>query len=133
MKRLIQISMSLFVLTLALSSCEKESESVANLHGRWVLNTIAVDGGSSISGFGSCITFLSTDKEGIGSDFSGVDFTVGNFSYALSSDEKTLTILDTSMLGGMYNYSFQIDELSISSMKLRTYSEFGVAVFTFSR
>lgn len=121
------------MLTLALSSCEKESESVANLHGRWVLNTIAVDGGSSISGFGSCITFLSTDKEGIGSDFSGVDFTVGNFSYALSSDEKTLTILDTCMLGGMYNYSFQIDELSISSMKLRTYSEFGVAVFTFSR
>ncbi|MBN2746271.1 MAG: hypothetical protein JXR34_06065, partial [Bacteroidales bacterium] len=124
---------SLLVLTIAFSSCEKESETVSNLQGRWVLNTIAVEGGSSISGFGSSITFIGDKNEGFGSDFSAIDFTVGSFSYSLSSDEKTLTILDTSMLGGMYNFSFQVEQVSLSSLKLKTYSELGVATFTFSR
>lgn len=115
------------VIALGLTSCEKEEETqetVKTLEGTWTIESSLIFG-MTIPGDGSTLKFNGCDTECTGEDYMASDETTGSFTYELSEDETTLTIVDEDEAGGSYGGTWTVVKYTDSELDLSTETFFG--------
>jgi len=101
------------------AACNKDDDELTpaqNIVGKWTIyNSVIL--GQNIPGDGSYLTFNACSGTCSGTDYRASDTTYGAISYVLNEDASYLYITDTSVLGGNYNGTW--DVLEITEDKLR--------------
>lgn len=131
-----------FTLALALiaffTSCSKDEEvtpgdPAEQIVGTWAINSSKLLG-VTIPGGGATLTFNTCGVDVCsGSDYENFDKTTGEFTYTLSTDGKTLTIVDGDQNGGAYNGAWDVTSMTNSSLEITSSSILGDFVLIMSK
>lgn len=118
-----------FGLFLIIAGCTKFDEPTNKIQGKWLINSIEIPG-MIVGGDGSYLIFMGGTQNCQGSDYSAVDKNYGSFNYDFSPDGTVLTIVDTSFVGGNYNYSYNIIEMTDDNLKMSAITlDYGLVTF----
>lgn len=129
MKRNSVLFSLLATVMLLTSACKKEDEPLAPadaLVGKWVIESTFFLG-QIIPGDGSYLVFKAcSGTTCTGEDYLASDSTSGTFTYDLSADASTMTIVDLTDDGGNYDGLFNVTELTETDFKINGDTPFGV-------
>ena len=127
MKKRFSLLSFLALVMVLLSSCEttEPPTPAENLTGKWIIQSSELLG-AVIPGDGSYLRFNAcTDTQCTGEDFEATDGTSGTFTYDLSDDATTITIVDTTNDGGNYDATWDILELTETDFRIEGNTLFG--------
>ena len=115
------------ILTVLCTACNKDDNEptpAQNIIGKWTIyNSVLL--GQNIPGDGSCLTFNACSGTCSGTDFRASDTTYGTITYVLNEDASYLYITDTSGLGGSYNGTWDVLELTEDKLRIVGSTFFG--------
>lgn len=117
--------------SILISSCKKTPAS-EKIQGKWIITSQNILG-SEIAGDGSFLTFDACSSTCSGTDYEATNGTSGNFTYTLNPDENQLIISDTTNNGGNYNFTWTIEQLTKSDLRISTTTFFGNAEITLAK
>jgi len=113
-------------------SCKKQS-AYEKLDGTWEITESSLMG-ITVQGDGSTLSFTDCGSPPCsGTDYDGTNKTTGSFTYELLNDDKTLSIADTSSLGGSLNADWEVGTLTKSTLRITANTLFGDLTTTCSK
>ncbi|NND77426.1 MAG: hypothetical protein HKN39_04525 [Flavobacteriales bacterium] len=109
----------LLIFPLISISCEKDEPptSLEMLEGKWVIDSMEILA-QVVPGDGSYLEFNACSSNCTGEDYRESDMSTGNFTYDLSADASTISIIDTLDAGGNYNATWDILELTEEDFRI---------------
>lgn len=113
-------------------SCKKKS-AYEKLDGTWEVEEITL-WGATAPGDGSTLSFTDCSSPPCpGTDYDGTNKTTGTFTYELLDDDKTLSITDTSSLGGSLDADWDVGTLTKSTLRITASTLLGDLTYKFSK
>ncbi len=107
------------------ASCSSEDDPTPGTPAEMIVGTWNITSsellGISVPGLSSKLTFNACgETECTGSDYQSADESTGEFTYTLSSDGKTLTIVDEQEEGGAYNGTWTVVSLDGNTLDIKS-------------
>ena len=119
MKKVLRNSLIAGVFTLVLFGCKKVEVMTPGemLVGKWMITSSELLG-SVVPGDGSYLIFNACSGTCTGADYKASDSSTGSFTYTLNSDATQIDIEDETSVGGSYNYTWDILELTETDFRI---------------
>lgn len=130
MKFSIKLAVLSLITALAVGCNKEDPPTPAEmLEGQWTMTSQTISAGVG----GSYLTFNACSSTCSGIDYKASDATSGAFTYTLNADATLLIIADTDADGGNWNATWDVLELTETSLRITGTTIFGNLIVEFSK
>ncbi len=132
MKNTFYILISIMTIIAISYGCKKEESKAEMLVGKWVITSSTLLG-TQFTADGSYLQFNECGDNCTGVDYNGTTQTTGSFTWTINEEGTTLTIDDNSANGGNFDATFNVTELTSTTLKMNYSTHFGSYSYNLSK